>query len=129
MLQNSCEPRIIILHKAGYKLIEEVASHLTHYVRMWNRRSREFITHTVTEFLFLHFLLTHHPSLVVLFERNIFYFHLFPLSFVHCHIAGYSIGLASCIHPITDWHLQVCTLPAPLQRECIHPVQYTITLN
>ena len=37
-------------------------------------------------FLFLHFLLTCHSYLPVLFQRNIFYFHLFPLVFVHCLI-------------------------------------------
>ena len=36
--------------------------------------------------LFLHFLLTCHLYLPVLFQRIIFYFHLFPLVFVHCLI-------------------------------------------
>ena len=67
--------------------------------------------------------------LTVLFQRNIFYFHLFPLVFSHCQIAGYSTGLASCIHLIGIHKCTLCTLPAPLQRECIHSVQYLITLN
>ena len=45
-----------------------------------------FVTCTVTEFLFLQFLLTCHPNLPVLFQGNIFYFHLFPLVFAHCQI-------------------------------------------
>ncbi len=59
-----------------------------------------FVTHTVTEFLFLHFLLAHHSYLQVLFKKIFFYFHLLPLVFAHCQIASYSTGLASCIHLI-----------------------------
>ena len=36
--------------------------------------------------MFLHFLLTYHPYLPVLFSKKYFYFHLFPLVFVLCQI-------------------------------------------
>ena len=48
-------------------------------MRMWNGEVGNFVTCTVTEFLLLHFLLTCHPYFPLLFQRNIFYFHLFPL--------------------------------------------------
>ena len=48
-------------------------------------------------FLFLHFLLTCHPYLPVLFQRNIFTFTYFLLGFVHCLIFFLNVALVVAV--------------------------------
>ena len=74
-------------------------SHLTHYVRMWNREVGNFVTRTHR--ILVSALFADKSSLLTVFIfKNIFYFHLFPLVFAHCQIVSYSTGLASHMHLI-----------------------------
>ena len=85
MLQNSCELRIIILHELATSKLKRrqsfgiafytlLASHLSHYVRMWNREVGNLVTHAITKFLFLHILLTHHPTYGFISKKYFFTF-------------------------------------------------------
>ena len=67
-----------------------------------NSEVENFVTYTVTEFLFLYFLLTHNPYLSVLFQRNIFYFQLYVYIYIYVRVC---IFMYMCIYMCIYMHI------------------------
>ena len=103
LVASSC--RIIILNSQEFCNTDSCRIMFTGIREVGN-----FVTHTFTEFLFLHFLLTHHLYLLFLFQRNIFFIFLilFSLvSFIFYTLSDSWLQYWIGILYISDWHPQV----------------------